>query len=372
MKTLAELQNECFALGIRVETNGRPSKEPYIAALRDFHWRKDHPNEPLPAQVMPMLLGSWEDLDEAEAEEIEHDCHLWIVQPKLDGVRALLHIEQDRVRITSRTVSEVTYRLSEFQANVPHLTEGLSQLTGTILDGELVCPASTLDTGNTTAETSLQATMAILATSPDNARRMQDEQNARIRFHAFDVLRFRGIDTTSLPLIDRLEYLAAAIRRADNPFIELVQSYMVAKGNVHRSILGAGGEGTVWKRFDQAYEPGRRVKHWLKRKRGIEVEAFVTDCKAGNNGHTGLVGAIEFSSRQDGRTIPVAWVSSFRDAERTAMTQIDTNGKPHLAPSFVGKRAVISGHALSARSNRLRHARLVRWIEEASGIPAST
>jgi hypothetical protein len=139
VKTLTELRAACANLGIEVETEGRASKEPYVVALRDYHWRKDHPDEPLPAQIMPMLLGSWEDLDDAEAEAIEQDHHAWIVQPKMDGARALLHIEGNRVRITSRTVSEVTYRLSEFQDNLPHLTNDISELNGTILDGELAC-----------------------------------------------------------------------------------------------------------------------------------------------------------------------------------------------------------------------------------------
>ena len=59
MKNLAELQAECAALGIKVETTGRPSKEPYIFALRDHHWQQDHPGKPLPPQILPMLLGSW-------------------------------------------------------------------------------------------------------------------------------------------------------------------------------------------------------------------------------------------------------------------------------------------------------------------------
>jgi ATP-dependent DNA ligase len=162
VKNLAELQAECAALGIKVETRGRASKEPYVAALRDYHWRKDHPDEPLPAQVMPMLLGSWEHLDDGQVEAIEQDHHAWIIQPKMDGVRALVHIEDDRVHVTSRTVSEVTYRLSEFQDNLPHLVEDLSALNGTILDGELMCPVSCLDTGSTVTGNSLQATTAVL------------------------------------------------------------------------------------------------------------------------------------------------------------------------------------------------------------------
>ena len=130
MKNLAELQAECAALGIKVEKNGRASKEPFIAALRDHHWRKDHPDQPLPAQVMPMLLGTWDDLDDAQAEALEQDHHAWIVQPKMDGVRALLHIEHDRVRITSRTVSEVTYRLSEFQDNLISMAHSANRCRG--------------------------------------------------------------------------------------------------------------------------------------------------------------------------------------------------------------------------------------------------
>jgi hypothetical protein len=54
VKTLAELQAECADLGITVEVDGRPSKEPFIAALRAYRWQMDHPGQPLPAQVMPM------------------------------------------------------------------------------------------------------------------------------------------------------------------------------------------------------------------------------------------------------------------------------------------------------------------------------
>ena len=91
---------------IEVATKGRPSKEPYIAALRDHHWRRDHPEEPLPPQINPMLLANWTDLDPEEAGPIENDEPGWIVQPKLDGVRALLHVEGGGVRLTSRCVSE--------------------------------------------------------------------------------------------------------------------------------------------------------------------------------------------------------------------------------------------------------------------------
>ena len=54
---------------------------------------------------------------------------------------------------------------------------------------ELVCPRAVLDTGATTTAHPLQAAMAVLATSPVAARRLQERHNAWLRFHAFDVLR---------------------------------------------------------------------------------------------------------------------------------------------------------------------------------------
>ena len=362
MKNLAELQAECATLGIQVETKGRASKEPYVAALREHHWRRDHPDEPLPAQTMPMLLGSWEDLDDAQAEAIEQDHHAWIIQPKMDGVRALLHIEGNRVRITSRTASEVTYRLSEFQDNLPHLAEGLSTLDGTILDGELVCPVSALDTGSTVTGNSLQATMAVLASSPNKAQRFQESQHAHVRFYVFDILRSCGQDVTPLPLMDRQDILAMALGKLNNDFIEEVPSFVVNKPDIHRRIIEVGGEGTVWKKVYAPYEPGRRVGHWIKRKRGIEVEAFVTGFKPGTNGHANLVGAVEFSvENADASRAAIAWVSSFSNEERLAMTTRDSSARVLLNPSFLGRRAVIAGQDRSAKSDRFRHARILKW-----------
>jgi len=364
VKTLAELQAECAALGITVETNGRPSKDPYTAALREYHWRKDHPDKPLPEQFKPMLLSDWDDLTLDQAQELEQDCHAWIVEPKENGVRSLLHVEGGGVRITSRCVSETTYRLSELQHNLSHLMKGLDRLKGTILDGELVCPVATVDAGSSVTANPLQTTMAILATSPENAQRVQEGQNCRLRFHIFDILRRTGTELVALPLIERQAHLVQAFRAIDNPCLEQVPSFVVGKADVHRHIIEAGGEGTVWKKADQPYEPGRRVKHWIKRKRVVEAEAFVTGFKPGRNGHTRLVGALEFSVQgSDGVTIPVAWVSNWTDQERQAMIHIDPTGKIVLNPAYLGRRALIFGQDHSAKSRRIRHARIRRWLD---------
>ena len=153
-----------------------------------------------------------------------------------------------------------------------------------------------------------------------------------------------------------------SIRAADNAALVLVPSFVVGKTEIHRHVIDAGGEGTVWKKADQPYEPGRRVGHWIKRKRGIEIEAFVMGFKPGTNGHANVVGALEFGVRNvQGESISVAWVSNYTDAEREAMTHREADGTIRLKPSFLGKTARIMGQDVSTKSKRLRHARIISW-----------
>jgi bifunctional non-homologous end joining protein LigD len=365
-KTLAELRQLCAQYGIAVPPQRRPAKEPYVLALRDYSWSKEYADRPLPEQVEPMLLGDWSDLDPGEAAAIEVDQSGWCVQEKHDGVRVLLHVTDHGVRVTGRTVSDVTFRLSEFQANLPHLATGFEHLVGTILDGELVCPKAGIDTGDTVTTHALQAAVAVLAASPERAGAIQESQDCRLRFVAFDVIRFAGEDVTARRLKERLALLDAAYLAAENPHLGLVETHFSDKGLVHEVLLADGKEGSVWKRLDGPYEPGRRARHWLKRKKGIEVEAVVTGFKPGTRGRGNehLVGAVEFSTvGPDGRTTPVAWVSNWTDEERERMTR-KGSGTVELDPSVRGRRALVGGHDVTGKSGRYRHAKIVKWIAE--------
>lgn len=366
-KTLAELQALCDQHGIVVPPLRRAAKEPYLLALRDHFWAKDNPDLRLPEQIEPMLIRDWHDLDDAEAALIEADQSGWCVQEKADGVRVLLHITPDGVRMTGRTISEVNFRLSEFAANVHHLTTGFENLIGTILDGELVCPKGTINTGDTVTTHPLQAAVAILATTPENAKAIQEDQNCRLRFVAFDVLRFRGVDTTIEPLRERLTILTTAYLSAENAHFGLIETQTADKALFHELLIEEGKEGSVWKQLDQPYLFGKRVRHWLKRKKGIEVEAVVTGFKPGTTGkgNAHLIGAVEFSTVDaNGVTKPIAWVSNWTDEERERMTQRDGD-TVILNPMMFGKKALVGGHDIAGRSGRYRHARIIKWLAAA-------
>jgi ATP-dependent DNA ligase len=273
-----------------------------------------------------------------DAEAIENDHHSWGVQPKMDGCRALLHIGIAGFRVTGRTISEVTYRLTEHQDNLRHLSVGWGSLVETILDGEIVCSKSVIDTGSSITASPLQVAIGILATTPEKAASIQAGQNAHLEFHTFDIIRYRDRDLKTQPLYERLAILGKILGQVSNPFVKLVPTGIVGKRSIHIRVLESGGEGTVWKRLDSLYCPGRRVPYWVKRKRSVRVEAFVSGSKPGNNAHAALIGAVEFSTRMpDGSSEAFAWVSGWSDQERQEMTRIDAAGKVVLNPSFVGR-----------------------------------
>jgi hypothetical protein len=92
----------------------------------------------------------------------------------------------------------------------------------------------------------------------------------------------------------------------------------------------------------------------------------VSNFKLGSpeRGHSDLVGAVEFSCpHDDGTASPIGWVSSWTDAERRKMTTIDGEGRVGLNQDYRQKEAIITGQDLSARARRLRHARLVCWLD---------
>lgn len=366
-KTLAELKALCNQLGIIVPPPKRAAKDPYLQALRDHFWEMEHPDCPLPEQIEPMLLGDWNDLDDTEATAIEQDESGWCVQEKRDGVRCLLHIMPDGIRLTGRVVSEVNFRLSEFQSNVPHLTTGFEKLIGTVLDGELICPTSAIDTGDTRTTHPLQAAVAILATSSERARAIQEQQGCPLRFVAFDILRFNGVDVTIEPLKNRLTALDSVYLAAENSHLGLVETRTANKALFHDLLMLDGKEGSVWKRLEQPYEPGRRVRHWLKRKKAIEIEAVATGFKLGTKGkgNEHAVGAIEFSTVDaDGATKPIAWVSNLTSEERERMTRRDGDIVT-LDQAMLGRRALVAGHDIAGKSGRFRHARIIKWLDAA-------
>ncbi len=164
----------------------------------------------------------------------------WVVEPKLDGRRALVYVDEGLCVRTrrGRTVTESVPELRGLVEEVPR---------GTVLDGELVA-------GQGRASDFYRL-------GPQMARRRRPPQGL---FVAFDVLHLAGHQVTGLAwaqwrqLLEVLELSGAAWCTVPTFGGD---PQVVLEACAHHEL-----EGLVAKRIDAIYEPGRRSRCWVKRK----------------------------------------------------------------------------------------------------------
>lgn len=166
--------------------------------------------------------------------------HEWVVEPKLDGWRALVYLDCG-VTVRTRSGRLVT-------ANVPQL-DGLVDVVpdGTLLDGELVAGQG--------------RSSDFYRLGPQLARRRGAQA---VTFAAFDVLHLAGESTLTLPWAQRRHLLE--LLEIDGSAWCTVPAFT----DPADVVLAACGqhqlEGLVAKRTDSAYQPGKRSRSWVKLK----------------------------------------------------------------------------------------------------------
>jgi ATP-dependent DNA ligase len=173
----------------------------------------------------------------------------WLYEPKLDGFRAQVGRERDRVTITSRNGRPLTARFAEV------LEAARGALPGRCLvDGELVCPA-----GGGVSFAALQA-------------RMAGDRRLAATLVAFDILELDGADLRHLPLVDRRAALERSL--AEHGAVALMPQTAdaaLASGWVEGCGM-PGVEGAVAKLGSSPYRVGRG---WMKVKRRRSADVVV-------------------------------------------------------------------------------------------------
>lgn len=161
----------------------------------------------------------------------------WAVEPKLDGWRALVYVD-DTVTVRTRTGRDVT-------ASVPELAGLVNVGRRMILDGELVA-----DAGRASDFYRL------------GPRLWSKQRTEPVSLAVFDVLCLDGELTTMLPYRDRralLEDLGLA-----GPSWCTVSSFTADLRDVFDACVAHDLEGLVAKKLDGVYRCGRRTSDWLK------------------------------------------------------------------------------------------------------------
>ncbi|MCZ4498756.1 MAG: Bifunctional non-ous end joining protein LigD [Marmoricola sp.] len=169
----------------------------------------------------------------------------WVHEVKWDGIRVLVDVADGRVRVTSRSESDITVGLPELA--------GLSDLGhDMLLDGEVVALSS--------GRPSFGAIVPrVHVTSASAGARLAATEPATLI--AFDLLRLGGQDLCAQPLSVRRERLVDL--GLDGDAWQVPPSYDDG-AMLLQAVEEQGLEGIVSKKRSSRYHPDRRSKDWLK------------------------------------------------------------------------------------------------------------
>jgi bifunctional non-homologous end joining protein LigD len=187
----------------------------------------------------------------------------WVYEVKLDGYRALVMKNGDRVQIRSRNDKDLTRAY-------PTVAAAGSKLSArsAIIDGEIVA----LDRQGHPSFQALQ-------------NRGSYPQHT-IAFYAFDLLHLDGKDLTRLPLEDRKRLLADVVRGSG---LLLSVSLPGTPDQVISVVREAGLEGVIAKRKSSLYAAGVRSEAWVKLKLDRQQEFVIGGYRPGPHGIDALL-----------------------------------------------------------------------------------
>lgn len=254
------------------------------------------------------------------------DADYWL-EPKHDGMRAIISKHDGKVFIYSRA------GLS-YEEHLPNLVAELQQLPdGTILDGELMVVKQRVRiNGHLVAVADFNATMRIMGSLPEKAIKRQEE--LKVEFCAFDIPRLEGVSQENLPYVERMQVLTRLLNSLDVT-LAFQNSALGSWGfSLIDDLMKAGIEGAILKHKNSLYLAGkRRSNNWYKVKAELTADVVVmgfTDAKEGKTGKwLGKVGAIVFGAYNNrGELVEVGQCSGMTDVERDRWTAIRDSQDP--------------------------------------------
>jgi bifunctional non-homologous end joining protein LigD len=186
----------------------------------------------MPDKITPQL---------ATLVEAPPDGDVWLHELKYDGYRLLAHIERGDVRLVTRNGLDWT---GKFTA----LARALAQfpVDSALVDGEVVALAA----DGTTRFSDLQDRIARGATGD-------------LVFYAFDLLYRDGYDLTGAVIEDRKASLAEIVTHDGTGAVRYSDHQQGRGPDFYRRACDFEIEGTIAKRRDRPYRPGRGTD-WLK------------------------------------------------------------------------------------------------------------
>lgn len=216
------------------------------------------------------------------------DADGWVFEMKWDGVRAVVHADEQGVQLVSR-------RGLAMAATYPELTAALEPLRvrRAVLDAEVVA----LDAAGRPSFARLQQRIN-LARAADVAR---VARGVPVQLICFDLLQLDGERLVDRPYEERRELLETLVDEAGlDARVQVPPSLgqdFAAAMEVSRAM---GMEGLVAKRLGSRYHPGARSEQWVKIKVVKAQEVVVIGWKAGQGSRDGALGSLVMAVPRDG------------------------------------------------------------------------
>ncbi|WP_037175276.1 non-homologous end-joining DNA ligase [Rhodococcus sp. UNC363MFTsu5.1] len=267
------------------------------------------------------------------------DPEVWALEPKLDGIRALVHFDHDAesgvstVRLVSRSGSDLTPGYPEL-LDVP---EGLHGHSG-VLDGEIVV----LGEDGAPSFGRLQQRMGL--TKPRDVRAAAAKNPVLLEI--FDVLQLDGTSLRAKVYRDRRRVLDA-IRLGEDETWRVLELAPADLGEALESSRTARMEGLVAKRWDSTYRAGRSAS-WLKLKHYSDLEVVVGGWQQGEGRRAGGVGSLLLGvpGGADGLRYVGKVGTGFSDATLTRLARLLADASADSSPF---------GHSVPAVDARAAH-----------------
>ncbi len=233
--------------------------------------------------IRPMLA----DRVKSEKDAVKKFEGEFAAEYKLDGERAQIHKQKNKVAIFSRSLENITYYY-------PDIVEKISNVLlcdSCILEAEIVAINE-----NTGQFLPFQELM--------HRRRKYKIEKAvtdyPITVNFFDVLYVDGEKTIDLPYLERRNFLKKIIK--EDKFVKLIpMSIIKNEGDVLEILensINSGCEGLMLKMTQSIYRAGIRGSHWLKLKReyqndlGDSLDLIVIGAFFGKGRRTGRYGTL--------------------------------------------------------------------------------
>jgi bifunctional non-homologous end joining protein LigD len=227
--------------------------------------------EPPPDDIAPML---------ATVGSLPKDDSAWAFEFKWDGIRALVHIDGGRIRITSRNGNDLSVSFPELRA----LGESMGSHQA-VLDGEIVA----FDEHGRPRFQKLQP--RIHAGNANKAKRLAEEQPAV--FVIFDLLYLDGESLITQPYHERRRRLEKlGLEKSTRTSWTVSPRFEGPGADVLQASKDQGLEGILAKRLDSPYLPGRRSPTWTKIKNILTQEVVIGGWTPGEGHRQGRFGSL--------------------------------------------------------------------------------